>query len=100
MKYCRLSSLAIPAVAGSRSRGDMMISVRPPVSSVMARRAPTCRRSDEDLPGLDVGALDDGADGTAFAPGNADGAGGEFRFEGAGAEYDEAFPPDPSMPIA
>src|SRR5262245_51800352 len=47
MKYCRLSSSAMPDVAGSRSRGETTISVRPPLSSVIARSASGFTRSTE-----------------------------------------------------
>ena len=44
-----LSSSAMPAVAGSRSRGSRTISVRPPLSSVMSRSAATLTRSSDNL---------------------------------------------------
>ena len=73
------------AVAGSRSRADMMISVRPPLSSVIDRSAATFSRSLEAgrrLPGKED--EDDEEDdevgdcGTARAPGKADGTGFDF----------------------
>jgi len=80
----------MPAVAGSRSRADMMISVRPPLSSVIDRSASTFRRElDDDLPGkLDGRGEPDEleepdepeevAGGGVRAPGNADGVGPDF----------------------
>ena len=70
----------MPAVAGSRSRGDRMISVRPPLSSVIDRNAFTFNRpSDDDrwLPGIGGGRRDDRDVGWGIfrAPGNADGCG-------------------------
>src|SRR5688500_7226366 len=50
-KYCLLNSSAMPAVAESRSRAERMISVRPPLSSVMLRSASSSTLS---LPELDV----------------------------------------------
>ena len=102
------------AVAGSRSRADMMISVRPPLSSVIERSAATFSRSldaGRRLPGNADGEDDEGVGfwGTARAPGNAEGTGFDFGaldvFEPPddcddADEYDEVEEPEPSMPIA
>jgi hypothetical protein len=89
-KYWRLSSSAIPAVAGSRSRGETMISVRPPLSSVMARSASGLTRStelrlerDDDEDGCERGGGGGGAAlGGGALPGNGDGCGSVRGVEG------------------
>lgn len=113
-KYCRLSSLAMPAVAGSRSRAETMISVRPPLSSVIDRSASTFRRAldeferraPEELDELDEDDAGGGDGGGALAPGNAEGVGVD---RGAAVEppvccgafeYDDVDEPDASMPMA
>src|SRR6187401_984633 len=96
MKYWRLSSSAMPAVAGSRSRADTMISVRPPLSSVMRRSRSTLTRSDPRDGALEFDA-GGGLGGRAFdpddgrvdpapgvVPGNADGMGAFLGADAAG----------------
>src|SRR5688572_19662917 len=100
----------MPAVAGSRSRGERMISVRPPLSSVIDRSASTFSRPSDDERRLPVlaGGLDgvDEGCGVFRAPGNADGCGLSGGVpacpdEDDGAfEYDEAVAPEASMPMA
>src|ERR1041385_2666447 len=105
MKYCRLSSLAMPAVAGSRSRAETMISVRPPLSSVIDRSASALKRSllmcgPGDGRPLDGDVALTGVC-TTGAPGNAAGIGTDFGADGAGAletlEYEDVDEPDASM---
>src|SRR3954469_661295 len=73
----------MPAVAGSRSRVERTISVRPPLSSVMSRRAATLTRSSDAIrlledppPGLrGVGTVGGGDEGGGRRPGIGKGSG-------------------------
>ena len=87
----------MPAVAGSRSRGETMISVRPPLSSVMARRASGLTRStelllerDDDVGGGGGCGFGGGAAlGGGALPGNGDGCGNVLGVDGAGGGGDD-----------
>jgi hypothetical protein len=109
----------MPAVAGSRSRAETMISVRPPLSSVMLRSASALRRSlepdrrvvcdgadpldpldvDDDVPDEDDvagGGGGVGREGGALRPGNGDGFGSVF----GGADDPPDVPDDDDDPDA
>lgn len=99
MKYCRLNSSATRAVAGSMSRFETTISVRPPLSSVSARSASMFTPSPLfRLLGFD--GFDDGGDvalegGATTDVGPLPGKGcGTARVDGPDAEPDEPDEPD------
>ena len=110
----------MPAVAGSRSRAETMISVRPPLSSLSARSVSALIRSvalpdDRELDGWGGGGGGGGGGGVTVRvvgplPGNGEGTGMVCGWFDAGAllpvldpplfELLDPMPFDASMPIA
>src|SRR3954470_7423136 len=82
----------MPAVAGSRSRVERTISVRPPLSSVMSRRAATLTRSSDMLRLLDDPPPDPGLRG-AGTVGGCDEGGGRRPGSGIGSGIGRGNPP-------